>query len=181
MKCASCGSRIFIDQNSAQNFYNKKIYSFFTGLNGTIVDFGCGDGFLSRSLLSQDNIHKIYGVDIDLECLNQTKDITDHRFVFKNYDGCNLCNLFNPNSIDFLINRDVFMFIDNPNQYFSDVNMIVKKGIRQMGWYKKSDSRIKNKLEPQQIAEKFKNMGWHVQLQELDWYMSGYFLIADKV
>lgn len=180
MKCASCGNRVVINQNSARKFYNEKVYSFFTGLNGTVIDFGCGDGFLSRYLLSQDDIDTIYGVDVDSESMEQTRDILSHKFTFKKYDGCNLNNIFLPNSVDYLVSRDVFMFISDYNRYFCDVNLIVKKGIRQMGWYKKSDSRIKNQLEPQQIAQKYQDMGWHVHLEELDWYKSSYSISADK-
>lgn len=181
MKCASCGSNIVIDQISAQNFYNSKIYSFFTGITGTILDFGCGDGFLSRFILSQQDIQAIYGIDIDTECIKQTKNITDNRFEFMKYDGCSLNTLFPKNSIDYLVSRDVFMFIDNPDQYFLDINQIIVKGVRQMGWYKKTDSKIKNRLEPQIIARKYESMGWHVQLKELDWYKSGYFISANRI
>ncbi len=51
--CPACGREVSIDKNSAETFYNKKIYSYFNDLYGTVVDFGCGDSFLSRYLIRQ--------------------------------------------------------------------------------------------------------------------------------
>lgn len=73
------------------------------------------------------------------------------------------------------------MFIEDTERYFKDITGIVNKGIRQMGWYQKDNSRMKNKLVPEQIADEYIKRGWKVELEYLDWYKSGYFINAYKL
>lgn len=181
LKCSSCGNEVTVDRKCAEEFYNNKIYSYYNGLYGKIIDLGCGGGFLSRYLLNQDKVDKIYGVDSDEDCVNELKDIEEQKkFEFIKADISNLGSKFSSNSIDFLVSRDVFMFVEDTTSYFDDVTRIVNKGIRQMGWYMKDNSRMKNKLEPKQIADEYIKRGWNVEIEYLDWYKCGYFIRVDK-
>lgn len=45
LKCNSCGSEVIVDRKGAEEFYNNKIYSYYNGLHGKIIDLGCGGGF----------------------------------------------------------------------------------------------------------------------------------------
>lgn len=180
LKCEQCGSELVVDKSSAEIFYNNKIYGYYENLYGNVIDLGCGGGFLSRRLLSNKSIEKIYGIDLDEDCAEELKDIRSEKFNFINLDLCNLSEQFLENSIDFLVSRDVFMFIEDTNKYLDDVTKIVKKEIRQMGWYIESNSRIKNKLSPNEIKEEYEKRGWNVELEYLNWYKGGYFIKANK-
>lgn len=182
IKCSSCGREIIIDNKSAEEFYNNKIYSYYNGLHGQVIDLGCGGGFLSRYLLNEKKIDKVYGLDNDDECFNELADIiTDQKkFQFVHTDIGNIRSSFSSKSIDYLVSRDVFMFIEDTDCYFNNVSEIINKGIRQIGWYMKDNSRMKNKLTPQQIAEEYSKRGWKVELEYLDWYKCGYFINAYK-
>jgi len=182
LKCNSCGNEIIIDKKSAEAFYSNKIYSYYNGLYGNIIDLGCGDGFLSRYLLNQNKVDKVYGLDSDGNCINELADITkeQNRFEFILSDIRNISSIFSFNSIDFLVNRDVFMFVEDTDRYFNDITEIINKGIRQIGWYVEDNGRMKNKLMPQQIADEYTKRGWTVELEYLDWYKSGYFINAYK-
>lgn len=183
IKCSSCGNEIIIDRKAAEAFYNNKIYSYYNGLYGRVVDLGCGEGFLSRYLLYQEKVNKIYGLDNDENCINELEDIIKEqkKFEFINSDISGISSRFSRGSIDFLVSRDVFMFIEDTERYFKDITGIVNKGIRQMGWYQKDNSRMKNKLVPEQIADEYIKRGWKVELEYLDWYKSGYFINAYKL
>lgn len=182
LKCNCCGREIIIDNKSAEEFYNNKIYSYYNGLYGNIIDLGCGGGFLSRYILNENKVDKVYGLDNDSDCISELADIIkdQNKFQFVNTDISNIRSSFNSDSIDFLVSRDVFMFIEDTERYFNDVSEIVNKGIRQMGWYMKDNSRMKNKLTPQQIAEEYSKKGWKVEIEYLDWYKCGYFINAYK-
>lgn len=182
LKCSSCGSEIIIDPKRAEEFYNNKIYSYYDGLYGSIIDLGCGGGFLSRYLLNKDRTFRVYGLDSDPDCNNELSDIIhkDGKFKFIRYDISNISSIFAPQSADFLVSRDVFMFVEDTDRYFDDVTEIISKGIRHMGWYMKDNNRMKNKLEPRQIAEEYRKRGWTVELESLDWYKCGYFINAYK-
>lgn len=183
LRCKSCNNEVVIDKNSAEAFYNNRIYSYYNDIYGKVIDLGCGSGFLSRYLLNQSSIDGVYGLDIDKGCRKELTDIIDKdkKFTFINSDIHNICSIFSQSSIDFLVCRDVFMFIEDTNEFFDDVTKIVNKGIRQMGWYVESNNRMKNKLLPEQIAEEYKKRGWVVKLEFLDWYKSGYFINAYRL
>lgn len=182
LKCHLCGSEVIIDRRKAESFYNSKIYSYYGGLYGKIIDLGCGDGFLSRYLLKHDKIDKVYGLDSGTNCVDQLKDIikNEDKFEYFNSDIKNIDSIFKPANVDFLVSRDVFMFIEDTDKYFNDVTRIVNTGIRQMGWYVKDNSRMKNKLEPEQICEEYRKRGWDAEIEYLNWYKSGYFINANK-
>lgn len=182
LKCHLCGNEVVIDRRKAESFYNSKIYSYYGGLYGKIIDLGCGDGFLSRYLLKHDKIDKVYGLDSGTNCIDQLKDIikNEDKFEYFNSDIKNIDSIFKPSSVDFLVSRDVFMFIEDTDKYFNDVTRIVNTGIRQMGWYVKDNSRMKNKLEPEQICEEYRKRGWDAEIEYLNWYKSGYFINANK-
>lgn len=182
LKCTSCGEELIIDTKSAALFYDKKIHSYFNDVCGNVIDLGCGGGFLSRHILTQSNIEKVYGIDVDLDCENEISDLIEHHsnFKFINSDIKSLDSLFQTNSIDFLVSRDVFMFIEDTDTYFNTLSKLVTKGIKQMGWYIEGNKRMKNKLTPDEIAKEYANHGFAVELEYLNWYKSGYFINAYK-
>ncbi|WP_373899402.1 class I SAM-dependent methyltransferase [Haloimpatiens sp. FM7315] len=236
IKCRNCGKSLEVDKSKAENFYNRKILSYFKDVEGTVIDLGCGSGFLSEYLLENNNVKKIYAIDNDIEskkfidelnlanrlnCANELncRDISncedksdfDSRLDWKNKsnlsDRCNfadklhlrdksnnkdkitflhmdICDLgkcFENKKVDYIVSRDVFMFVDDTERYFQDVNKVVSKGVRQMGWYIGENKRMRNKLTPEEIKEKLINRDWKVYLEDLDWYKSGYFIRADKM
>lgn len=182
VKCSMCNRELVIDKNVAEIFYNDKIYSYFNNLHGSIIDLGCGGGFLSRYIIHKDSVDKVWGLDIDNDCVDELSDIIGEtkKLEFKKYDGKNLRNIFNEKSVDFLVSRDVFMFIEDTEKYFDDISGIVNKGVYHMGWYMVNNERMKNKLTPQQIKQEYSKRGWQVYLEYLDWYKSGYFIKAYK-
>lgn len=181
MTCPSCGREVLINQQKAADFFNQKIDIYYDDVSGTVLDFGCGGGFLSRYLLLKDEVEKIVGLDVDMDSLNETADIRENaKFSFKRYDGISPGVLFEDNAFDFLVSRDVFMFVEDTETYFEDVSRIIAKGIRQIGWYMPNNSRMKNQLEPGRICEEYRKHGWLVHMEELNWYPCGYFITADK-
>ncbi|QAA33474.1 class I SAM-dependent methyltransferase [Clostridium manihotivorum] len=180
--CNCCKKELVINKDMATEFYDGKILSYFDGIYGDVLDLGCGEGFLSRTLLKESAVDKIYGLDIDEQCTDELKDIINHsnRFKFVKADISSLNEIFSTSSIDFLVSRDVFMFIEDTDKYFEDVTRIVRKEIRHMGWYQSFNDRMKNNLNPDQIVEEYSKRGWSTEIEYLDWYKSGYFIRASK-
>jgi len=181
IRCSKCGSENHVNQQAAAYFYNQRIYSYFNELSGVILDLGCGGGFISSYLLNQQKINLVFGLDQDKNCaLELTKLLSNHKFTFIHADICKLHDLFAKQSIDYLVSRDVFMFIEDTDRYFDDISLLVKSGIRQMGWYMKNNPRMRNSLEPDQILGEYRKRGWHANLKDLEWYKSGYMIQADR-
>lgn len=63
LKCSLCKNEVVIDREKAEEFYNRRIYSYYDDINGTVIDLGCGGGFLSRYLLKNNYVNEIYGID----------------------------------------------------------------------------------------------------------------------
>lgn len=180
-QCNKCGNEVIIDRSKAEQYYNKKIYDKFSGLSGQVLDLGCGGGFLSSYAVQQINVNHVYGIDIDNSCLDGLNDLRNNaKFNFINSDICNINKIFKKDSLDFLISRDVFMFVADTNKFFDDVTNMVTNGILQMGWYIKDNQRMQNHLLPEEIVDEYKKRGWKVSLEYLDWYKCGYFIKALK-
>lgn len=182
LRCDTCNKEIIVNKDIAKAFYDKKIYSYFKNLHGTVVDLGCGGGFLSRYLLKNRKVKNIYGLDLDFQCNDELSDIIqlNPKFQFFCADAREIEDIFYGSTVDFLVSRDVFMFIENTKKYFDDVTSLTKKGIKHMGWYMEKNQKMKNKLLPEQIADEYRHRGWTVDLEYLDWYKSGYFINAYK-
>ena len=182
IRCEHCGKYVVIDKNKAESFYTNKILRFFNGIDGNVIDLGCGGGFLTNHIVQKPNVKKIYCIDNDKNCLNSIKSIDPEgkKTDFLNIDVSDLSQYFSCNSVDYIISRDVFMFIEDTNKFFNDISIIVKKGVRMMGWFMTSNDRIKNKLTPEEINFELKNRGWISSLEYLDWYKCGYFISAKK-
>lgn len=182
IKCPACGKNIEINKDRAAKFYNRKILSHFNNVDGNIIDLGCGGGFLSSFLVKMDNVNKIYAIDCDEDCREDIEKICDNpnKIIFSKMDIFDLDKYFKDKSIDYIVSRDVFMFIEDTDKYFDDITRIVNKGIRQMGWYISSNERMKNNLLPDEIADELLKRNWSVKIEYLDWYKSGYFIEANK-
>lgn len=180
--CPSCSKDLIIDNKKASEFYNKKIFSYFRNLDGIILDLGCGQGFISSFLIESENVKAIYAVDIDISCRNDVEKLNNIRDIVKfiNADASNLESKFAAGEVDYVVGRDVFMFIEDTQKFFDDIERTVKKGIRLMGWYVSGSSRMKNNLLPEQIAGELKRRGFDASIEDLDWYKCGYFIRADK-
>lgn len=182
LTCPACDKSLVVDQALACNFYNQKILNHFEDVKGRILDLGCGGGFLSHHLIQKDEVSNIYATDVDKTCEDAIKKIVykDKAAKFIACDLKDLPNHFEEDSIDYLVSRDVFMFVEDPDQFFDDMTSIVKKGMRQMAWFVKNNDRMKNQIIPEDIESKLRAKGWQVELTPLAWYKSGYFIKADK-
>ncbi len=182
IKCSKCNRQLEIDHLAAEAFYNKKIYHFFNDVEGTILDIGSGGGFLTQQLIDKQNVNKVYAIDIDNQSEIEINKLVDmnKNVKFKCLDVKDISETFEAQSIDYIVNRDVFMFMEDPEKYFNDVTTIARKGLRQMGWFINGNKRMKNNLSPYKIVEELKQRKWKVELEILDWYKSGYFIKADK-
>ncbi len=182
-ECTGCKRKIYIDRSKAEKFYNNKIFSYFNNIEGKVIDLGCGGGFLSNFLLLEEKVSKIYAIDNDISCKEviEALDNNKNKINFVDMDIKDLGEQFKNKQIDYIISRDVFMFIEDTQKYFDDITNIVCKGIRQMGWHVSNSERMKNNLLPEQIVAELEKRNWKVTLEILDWYKCGYFIKADKI
>lgn len=178
--CGFCGKLVDVNADKASAYYNGKILSHFADIRGVVLDLGCGGGFLSEYALTLPGVTRVIALDNDEKCGEDLKKLGDSRLEFVAAGIDQIGGLFSRDSVDYVISRDVFMFIENTPQFFADIKKITRGGIRQMGWYKPSTQRMKNNLTPEEIHSALIETGWTGELECLDWYKCGYFIQADK-
>lgn len=180
--CPVCGRAVEIDQSRASEFYSRKILSYFTDVSGEVLDLGCGGGFLTEFVAGKDDVSRVCAIDSDPACEGSIGAINDpeRKIRFERMDAGKIGRRFASDSVDYLVHRDVFMFIDDPGLYFDDVTRIVRRGIRHMAWYVKGNARMKNAVAPDEIVAELQRRGWEAGIEYLDWYKCGYFVRAQK-
>lgn len=180
LTCPKCKNEVVIDQEKAATYYNDKILSYYQHVTGNVIDLGCGGGFLSSYLLQNYGVEKIFACDIDPSVEAYVNGLSPSRIKFINDDASEVSKYFKKDSVDYLVHRDVFMFIENTDKYFNDVTKIVSKGLVHMAWFMSNNERMKNQMLPEQIKQELEKRGWVVSLEYLEWYRCGYVIIANK-
>lgn len=182
MRCPKCGRNVAVDQAAASDYYSQKILSYYDDASGEVLDLGCGGGFLTEFLAKKDDVTCVHAIDPDEGCRESIGSLDDPggKIRFAPADAGAIERLFPPGSLDYLVHRDVFMFIEDPGKYFDDVTRVVRRGIRHMGWYVAGNPRMKNAVKPDAIVAELQKRGWSAEIEYLDWYKCGYFVRADK-
>jgi len=181
-ECKKCGKGLSIGKEEASEFYNRKIFGYFEGISGTVIDLGCGDGFISEHLLNNETVQKIWAVDNEDENKESIDKLADKnpKIEFLNIDISELREHFTPGTVNCAVSRDVFMFLESPERFLEDLDVLKIEEFRQMGWYKTGEGRMKNTVPPDRIREILEENGWNVKIEYLDWYMCGYFISASR-
>lgn len=182
MICNRCGNIVEINRGKAEMFYNNKIYSCFADIKGKVIDMGCGSGFLTDYIVRSEKVDEVYAIDKDDDCISSIESLNDPKgkIHYQTMDIAELSKYFHADSIDYIISRDVFMFIEETDLFFDDISNFITKGIKIMGWYMPENDRMKNKLHPRDICSALETRGWKTTLQYLDWYKKGYFISGEK-
>ena len=81
------------------------------GINGNVLDIGCGDSYFDFQLLKQNPDLNVYGVDINLE----------KEFDEENIHAFNSLNHLPNIKFDFIIMMDVLEHIENDKGYLKDI------------------------------------------------------------
>lgn len=180
IKCVRCGREHAVNREQAALFYNQKIFSLFSDIEGSVVDFGCGGGFLTQYAAAQTGDSKIYAIDPVAECEKAVKNISsDIIFIRGSYKE--FSRYLNGKQVNEFISRDVIMFIDDFDDFLNTVTEIVKHRFRALAWYMTESDRIKNNKTPEEMKILFNERGWHVSLSYPNWYAYGYFIDALRI
>jgi cyclopropane fatty-acyl-phospholipid synthase-like methyltransferase len=175
--CLKCGKENLIDQKKAADFYSQHILRMFDKIKGSVLDFGCGSGLLSRAANLQPEVNDIYALDIDAECKSQILKIND-KITFINGSVEKMVEQFAKQSIDELISRDVIMFLPNLHNFIKETTILIRHRVRILAWFKPDDKRVKNQFSPQEIKRIFQEHDWQVKLSFPNCYAQGYFINA---
>src|SRR5258708_2096548 len=99
----------------------KRIASYFTDKNESVLDFGCGDLSFAKALKKERPKLQIFGVDV-VDFHNRDKNVK-----FVHYDGKKLP--FKDKSFDTVISFHVLHHTDDAKKYFQELVRVAKKRI----------------------------------------------------
>jgi len=116
----------------AKKLYPKSLY------NATLLDFGCGSGWLSVGMAK--NHVKSIGVDINKEYIKFSKERAKSENVLAHFILANGSYLpFSDNTFDYIIAEDVLEHVKDIRKCFKEISRVLKKN----GYF---HFRIPNKL-----------------------------------
>lgn len=177
--CSNCGKLHRVGQKEASSYYSQRIFNMFSHLSGNVIDFGCGSGFLTWYANQEQSVTDIYAIDADSGCEKPIAGI-DRGIHFINGSTLEMEKSIPESHITELVSRDVLMFIKDVGRFVEVSSRLVSERIRHLAWYKPSDPRVSNNLQPESLKVMYEQLGWRVELTYLDWYAYGYFLDARK-
>ncbi len=172
--CPKCKNRLKVSKKTAIDFYQNKIFACFNAAHGNVLEIGCGDGLLTKSLIKNKLITKITAIDII-----DGQNIADPKVDFIQFD-LNKIEEFNPPMVyDFAVCRDVLMYLDNIETLVANLAKYCKNLIF-LNWYQPSHKNCLNKTSPETIAKLVKKYYNSVQLSYPEFYRWGYLLTAQN-
>ncbi|MFD2207947.1 methyltransferase domain-containing protein [Kiloniella antarctica] len=92
----------------------------FISTTDTVIDFGCGGGFLLNNLACKNKI----GIEPNLAATNSIKDFDIQHF----YSPKEACEVLGTEFADIIISNNALEHTLNPLQELKDLNLLLKKG-----------------------------------------------------
>lgn len=173
VKCSKCGKIQKINCSQAEKFYNNKIFECFKDLYGSVLEIGCGGGLVSEYVSSLENVKYLATVDIDEESVSQVSN-KHYKLDLNNFDE----SIFDA-KFDFVICRDVLMYLDDIEYTFNKLSKISNKVIL-LNWHDINHKNCLNKTEPLKILEILKKYYNNLVIEYPYFYKKGYLIKSSE-
>ena len=168
--CLNCKKKNVITMDEARTYYNNLIYDIFKEAKGNVLDIGCGGGMLTKYLLTKDSVNKVLAIDKD--------DDTDVKDVFIKVDLDDFDEKIFDIHFDYLVCRDVLMYLKDIEYTFSKLSKISDKIIL-LNWFNKEHKNCVNKSPPEEILCVLNKYYKNIEISYPSFYKWGY-LIKSK-
>lgn len=173
--CESCKRKISVSTIEAREFYKNLIYNCFNDAKGNVLELGCGGGLLTAYLSNKKEIKNVVAIDNDmsLEEINYINSLTNVNFYkmdLNNFDE----SVFNIH-FDYIVCKDVLMYLDNIDYTFSKLSKI-SNNIILLNWYNKNHKNCLNKTTPVDILKIIKKYYDNVKIEYPEFYKWGYLI-----
>jgi SAM-dependent methyltransferase len=168
VKCDKCNKLHKINKDMAATFYENKIYGLFKEVKGSVLELGSGGGFITKYLSTKSDVDNILAIDIDDESNEYaTEYIHGDLNKFKDF---NITKRF-----DYVVCRDVFMYLDDLDELFHEISKISSK-LLFLNWYNPYHKNCHNKTNPVEIFELLKKYYKDIEIVYPPFYKWGYLI-----
>lgn len=171
IKCDNCGKMHRISQKEAEEFYNNKIFNCFSGIYGNVLEIGCGGGLITQYVKTLKKVEKIVTVDIDDDSINEISD-QHFKLDLNEFDD----GIFNQ-KFDFVICRDVLMYLENIEYTFSKLSKISNKVVL-LNWHDINHKNCLNKTYPLEIFKLLNKYYNNLKIEYPYFYKKGYLITS---
>lgn len=169
VKCDKCGKMYKINCDDAEKFYNKKIFECFKDVSGNVLEIGCGGGLISKYVAGLKTVECLVTVDLDEYSMSNISD-KHYKMDLNKFDE----NIFET-KFDYVICRDVLMYLDDIEYTFSKLAKISSKVIL-LNWYDVNHRNCLNKTPPLKILEILNKYYGDLVIQYPYFYKKGYLI-----
>lgn len=171
--CSKCGRTYKIDCVAGEDFYNQKVLECFKDIYGNVLEIGCGGGFISNYVMNLKDVNYLVTIDKDEESICRISD-KHYQLDLNNFDE----NVFET-KFDFIICRDVLMYLDDVQYTFEKLSKISNK-IVLLNWYDINHKNCLNKTSPLKVLEILNKYYKNLDIQYPYFYKKGY-LIKSRI
>ena len=169
--CLKCNKKHLINRKMATKYYEDIVLDVFKDVKGRVLELGSGGGFVTKYLASKEDISYVMAIDID-------DDSNEFADKYVKWDINKVDELDISEEFDYVVCRDVFMYLDNLEHIFSNLAKISSK-IVFLNWYNPNHKNCHNKTLPIEIFNCLKKYYHDVELSYPTFYKCGY-LIRSK-
>ena len=169
LRCNKCNKEHLLDYIKASEFYNNKIFDCFKYVSGKVLEIGCGGGLVTGYISSLDSVSYLATLDVDKESIS---DISNkHYNVNLNDFDESVFDL----KFDYVICRDVLMYLDDLDYTFSKLSKISNKVIL-LNWYDINHKNCLNKTSPEDILKTLSKYYDNLVIEYPYFYKNGYLI-----
>lgn len=173
--CSKCKKNISINNEEASEYYNNLIFKCYDEVKGNVLEIGCGGGLLTSYLANKKEVNQVVAIDNDLskdeeEYINSLNVNKFIKLDLDNFDE----NIFNMH-FDYVICRDVLMYLDNIDYTFKKLSKISDKIIL-LNWHNPNHKNCINKTKPKDIFKIMKKYYKNIEISYPFFYKYGYLI-----
>lgn len=171
--CLKCNKNNNIKKEEAREFYNKLIFECFKEVKGKVLEIGCGGGFLTTYLTNKKDVTSVLAVDNDMSN-NEIKYINSlDNCKYKNIDLNNFCEEIFDEHFDYVVCKDVLMYLKDIDYTFNILSKISSK-IVLLNWHSINHKNCLNKTGPNDVYEIINKYYNDIEITYPSFYKWGY-------
>lgn len=177
--CPKCKSDNIVSKEDARIFYNSLIYECFKDVKGKILELDCGGGLLTEYLSKKKDVELLVAIDRDMsnDEINYIKSLTNDNFY--NIDLNDFNESFFNTHFDYVVCKDVLMYLDDIEVIFKKISNISNKIIL-LNWHNENHKNCFNKTSPIAIVEILKKYYNNIVIEYPSFYKWGYLIKTEE-
>ncbi len=178
LTCPKCKQSHIISKSEAINFNAHKVHQLFDSIYGNVLEIGCEYGLLTNYISKNDKVKSITCIDIEDYSDSRLLKNSKIKFVQQDLENLKLTSL--KKDYDFLVCKDVLMYIMDIEKLVEKLSKVCKN-VLMINWFNAEKHNCKNKnASPLKVKKIFAKYYKNVSLSYPHVYNDCYLIKASK-